>query len=650
MDMSEYKDKFIDEAREHLETVTQALLDLEKDPANLNIINIILRSVHTLKSSSSAMEFNLITSITHEIEDVLHVLRTGKVVATRNTVNVLFESIDILEELVRDVAENRASNVDLTDLVSSLNEITRGTGDESENTRDENVNTIENNIDRKCSYELKVYIEKECPMKGIRAFMVLMTIEESSGITALMPSREQIEDGEFDLYFSIVINSSEDPQKIKDQIMLVSDVEKVELILAIKSEAQIEEVEQPLNVKPETQPKDVEKKKKIEVIQVVDSIRVHTKRLDSLMNKVGELVINKIRLVQISEKHNLPELKEAIDQLNNLTTDLQDEVSQIRMVPISHVFNNFPRMIRDLSSSMDKKIELVIEGSNIKLDRTILDEIGKPLVHLLRNCVDHGIELLQDREKLGKNPTGTIRLTAFRDKQTVNITVEDDGKGIDPVKLRNTAIEKGLITEEIARSMSDEETFNLIFTPGFSTAKEVTDVSGRGVGLDVVKTKIASLRGEIKIESTLDVGTRITLKLPISLAIVKALMVNLNEKIYAIPLSNVVETLNVKQDEIKTLNGQMVTVVQNQVLPLLSLADMFGEPNNDSPDLNIVIVEKNEKHTGLIVDSFIRLQEIVIKSFDSTIERMKGFSGATILGDGDVVLIMDVNSIVALNQ
>lgn len=650
MDVSEYKGKFIDEAQEHLKAVGQALLDLEKDPADLDIINIILRSVHTLKSSSAAMEFNFIVDLTHEIENVLHVLRNGNVVAGRNTIDVLFESIDTLEELVRDVAEDRTRDIDLTDLIRSLNEITRNTGDEYVNTNDEDVNTVGNNINGTCSYELKVYIEKECPMKGIRAFMVLMSIEECSEIIALTPSREQIEDGEFDPYFSIVINSNEDPQNIKDRIGLVSDVEKVELILAIKSEAQIGEVEQTLNVKPETQPKDVEKKKKIEVVQVVDSIRVHTKQLDNLMNKVGELLINKIRLVQISEKHNLPELKEAIGQLNNLTIDLQDEVSQIRMVPINHVFNNFPRMIRDLSNSMDKKIELVIEGSNIKLDRTILDEIGKPLVHLLRNCADHGIELMQDREKLGKNPTGTIRLTAFRDKQTVNITVEDDGKGIDPYKLRNTAIEKGLITEEIARSMSDEESINLIFTPGFSTAKEVTDVSGRGVGLDVVKTKIASMRGEIKIESTLDVGTRITLKLPISLAIVKALMVNLNNKIYAIPLSNVVETLNVKQDEIKTLNGQMVAVVQDQVLPLLSLADMFGEPNNDSPDVNIVIVEKNEKHTGLIVDSFIRLQEIVIKSFDSTIERMKGFSGATILGDGNVVLIMDINSIVTWNQ
>lgn len=707
MDMSDYKDEFIDEAEEHLEAVDAALLDLENDPTDLDILNIIFRAAHTLKSSSAAMEFNLIAELTHEMENVLDVLRTGKVVATHDTIDILFESTDMLKELVSDVANDIVSDVDLTDITNNLKTITQSLGESGspkidndvgveqemdteetiveEETVEETVEervvdegvkedtvieetTVEKtgddiDIEGESDIELAVGIEQSCPMIAIRALMVLKNIEDFGEIISTTPSRELIEDGEFDLQFSVVLHTEEKHEKITQQIRSISEVEKVEISLPVtinqpepgpgtvpQAQAQIEKSEQPSTPQPGpgTKPKTKKKAKMKDDTQSVKSVRVHIERLDDLMNLVGELVINKIRLMQISEMHKLPDLKEVIDQLNILTTNLQDQVMQIRMVPMDQVFNRFPRMIRDLSKSMDKQIKLEIEGSDIELDRTVLDEIGKPLVHLLRNCIDHGIELPEEREKLGKDPTGTIKLTAMRDKQTVNLIVEDDGKGIDPDKLRVTAVEKGLLSEEAARSMNDEEAYDLIFTPGFSTAKEVTDVSGRGVGMDVVKTKIASLGGIIKTESTLDVGTKVTLKLPISMAIVQALMVDLNKKIYAIPLSNVVATINVREEEMKTVRGQKVTVVQDKVLPLLSLADLFGEPGNNGSNVDVVVVEKNEQHTGLIVDSLIDQHEIVIKSFDTTLEQVEGFSGATILGDGNVVLIMDIDNLLVM--
>lgn len=503
--------------------------------------------------------------------------------------------------------------------------------------------------------ELTTRIEQSCPMMSIRALMVLKNIEDFGEIISTTPSRELIEDGKFDLQFNVILRTEEKTETIIKQIESISEVEKIEITspgleTVPQTKTQVEKEEQPSEPQPGpgTKPKTKKKARKADDTQSVKSVRVHIERLDDLMNLVGELVINKIRLMQISEMHKIPDLKDVIDRLNILTSNLQNQVMQIRMVPMDQVFNRFPKMVRDLSESMDKKIELEIVGSDIELDYTVLDEIDKPLVHLLRNCIDHGIELPEEREKYGKNPIGTIKMTAIRDKQTVNLIIEDDGKGIDPDKLRATAIEKGMLTEDAAQVLSDEEACNLIFIPGFSTGKEVTDVSGRGVGMDMVKNSITSLGGIIKIESTLYVGTKITLKLPISMAIIQALMVGLNKKIYAIPLSNVVTTLNVKEEDMKTIKGTKVTVMQGKVLPLLSLADLFEEPYNNGSNTNVVVVEKNEQHTGLIVDSLIDQHEIVIKSFDTTLKQLEGFSGATILGDGNVVLIMDIDNLLTM--
>lgn len=517
--------------------------------------------------------------------------------------------------------------------------------------KDEFISEAEGELD----IELTTRIEQSCPMMSIRALMVLKNIEDFGEIISTTPSRELIEDGKFDLQFNVILRTEEKTETIIKQIESISEVEKIEITspgleTVPQTKTQVEKEEQPSEPQPGpgTKPKARKKARKADDTQSVKSVRVDIERLDDLMNLVGELVINKIRLMQISEMHKIPDLKEVIDRLNILTSNLQNQVMQIRMIPMDQVFNRFPKMVRDLSESMDKKIELEIVGSDIELDHTVLDEIDKPLVHLLRNCIDHGIELPEEREKYGKNPTGTIKLTAIRDKQTVNLIIEDDGKGIDPDKLRATAVEKGMLTEDAAQVLSDEEACNLIFIPGFSTGKEVTDVSGRGVGMDMVKTSITSLGGIIKIESTLYMGTKVTLKLPISMAIIQALMVGLNKKIYAIPLSNVVTTLNIKEEDMKTIKGTKVTVMQGKVLPLLSLADLLEEPYNNGSNTNVVVVEKNKQHTGLIVDSLIDQYEIVIKSFDTTLKQLEGFSGATILDDGNVVLIMDIDNLLTM--
>ena len=368
------------------------------------------------------------------------------------------------------------------------------------------------------------------------------------------------------------------------------------------------------------------------------------------MNLVGELVISKIRLMQIGSDNRVTGLKEILDQLNILTTDLQNQVMQMRLVPVDRVFSRFPRMVRDLSKTVGKDIELVIEGSDIELDRTVLDEIGEPLVHLLRNCVDHGIETPDERLKLGKERTGTIKLTAFRDKQNVIFTVEDDGKGIDPHALRKISVVKGIISAEDAVKLSDEEAFDLIFRPGFTTANKVSDVSGRGVGMDVVKTKITSLSGSIYVNSNIGVGTEVALHLPISMAIIQALIVDLNNRIYAIPIANILSTISVKKDEMKSINGQPATTMHEQVLPLLDLSELFGESRDDRDENYVVVIEKNTQMVGLIVDSLIDRHEIVIKAFDSTLKHVEGFSGATILGDGNVVPIIDIDGLFNLRD
>ncbi len=657
--MSKYEDDFKAEAREHLQIVNQALLDLEKNPNDLAILDIIFRSAHTLKSSSAAMDYSHISNLTHELENVLDMLRTGDVSATSDTVDILFECADILEDMVNDVSQGKLSKMDVTPLTDKLRgtieNVEVKTADETEPSQpseeeDDSDYEIINGVEK---YLFDILLEKDCALKSVRALMILKAVEEYGRIIDTTPSRIEIENGKFDLKFKISLSSDIEPETIKNKLQLIPEVEKVDVVLVDNKQEQPQTDENELNAKtvaPETKSQSDKIIKSAIVSKSNQGVRVQIEKLDDLMNLVGELVISKIRLLQIGSENKVPGLKEILDQLNILTTDLQNQVMQMRLVSVERVFNRFPRMVRDLSKTVGKDIELVIEGSDIELDRTVLDEIGEPLVHLLRNCVDHGIETPDERLKHGKKQTGTINLIAFRDKQSVIFTVEDDGKGIDPQALRKISVTKRIISAEDAAKLSDEEAFDLIFRPGFTTAKKVSDVSGRGVGMDVVKTKITSLSGSINVNSTIGVGTKVSLHLPISMAIIQALIVGLNNKIYAIPISNVLSTIIVKKEDLKTINGQPATTMHDQVLPLLDLSELFGESRNDRSENYVVVIEKNTQMVGLIVDSLIDRHEIVIKAFDKTLKNIEGFSGATILGDGNVVPIIDIDGLLNLRD
>ncbi|MCG7848396.1 MAG: chemotaxis protein CheA [ANME-2 cluster archaeon] len=665
MDMSKYVDEFKAEAREHLQIINQALLDLEKNPNDLTILDIIFRSAHTLKSSSATMEYTHISNLTHEMENVLDVLRTGDVSATSDTVDVLFECADLLEDMVNDVPKGKLSNMDVTPLTDKLKgtieNMERKTIDETETSQpSEEDDYFDNELINSGEYYLfDILLEKDCGLKSIRALMILKAVEEYGKIIDTTPSRIEIEDGKFDLKFKISLSSDMEPETIKNKLQLIPEVEKVGVILVDKKPEQPQTDTNEPNAKNELNAKTLAPKTNSHSDKIIKSaiglksnqgVRVQTEKLDDLMNLVGELVISKIRLMQVGNENKVPGLKEILDHLNILTTDLQNQVMQMRLVSVERVFNRFPRMIRDLSKTVGKDIELVIEGSDIELDRTVLDEIGEPLVHLLRNCVDHGIESPDERLKRGKKQTGTINLTASRDKQRVIFTVEDDGKGIDPHALRKMSVIKGIISAEDASKLSDEEAFDLIFRPGFSTVNRVSDVSGRGVGMDIVKTKITSLNGSINVNSTIGVGTKLSLHLPISMAIIQALIVGLNDKIYAIPISNILSTIIVKKEDLKTINGQPATIMHEQVLPLLDLSELFGENRTDKSEIYVVVIERNFQMVGLIVDTLIDRHEIVIKSFDNTLKHVEGFSGATILGDGNVVPIIDTDGLFNLRD
>ncbi|MBW6517509.1 MAG: chemotaxis protein CheA [ANME-2 cluster archaeon] len=657
--MSKYEDDFKAEARDHLQIINQALLDLEKNPKDRTILDIIFRSAHTLKSSSAAMEYTHISNLTHEMENVLDILRAGDVYATSQTVDVLFECADILEDMVNDVSQGKLSKLDVKPLSDKLRStienmdidtsdeaVPSHPGEEEDDSDDEIMNVLEYSV-------FDILLEKDCALKSVRALMILKAVEEYGKIIDTTPPRIEIENGKFDLRFKISLSSDIEPETIQNKLQLIPEVEIVEFILIDKKPEQAQTDKNGLNASTVAPAAKIQSDKIIKSAIVSKSnqgVRVQIEKLDDLMNLVGELVISKIRLMQIGSENKVTGLKEILDQLNILTTDLQNQVMQMRLVSVERVFNRFPRMIRDLSKTVGKDIELIIEGSDIELDRTVLDEIGEPLVHLLRNCVDHGIESPEERLNLGKKPTGTIHLTAFRDKQSVIFNVEDDGRGIDPHALRKMSVIKEIIPAEEAAKLSDEEAFDLIFRPGFSTAKSVSDVSGRGVGMDVVKTKITSLSGSINVNSTIGLGTKVSLHLPISMAIIQALIVGLNDKIYAIPISNILSTIIVKKENLKSVNGQPATTIHDKVLPLLDLSELFGEDRTFKTEIYVVVIERNSQMVGLIVDTLIDRHEIVIKSFDNTLKHVEGFSGATILGDGNVVPIIDIDGLFNLRD
>lgn len=624
MDTSEYKNVFVEESREYLQLLNRSLLDMERNP-DPALLNEIFRAAHTLKGMSATMDFNKMAELCHAMENVLDKLRNHERDTTSGIVDVLLNCFDVLEAMVDDIDQDGDANIDISLLLEQLETSEEGKKtDDGEETDECEADTREN------VYEITVSMSKDCQFKGARGFLVIRALSELGKIVRTIPDAQDIEDEKFDLELTFFIESSEDADKLKEMVESVGDIEHVEVATDTRKKNPINE-----QLSGKT------------TIRSASSIRVGVERLDVVMNLVGELVINRSRLTQIGNKYQLRELTETLARVDRIITDLQDEITQMRMIPVDHIFSRFPRLVRDISKVQEKEIDFIIEGSEIELDRTVLDEIGDPLLHLLRNAVDHGIESPDDRVSKGKSRTGTIKLTAERERGYVTIIVEDDGNGIDPEEIRDIAVKKGFISEERALELSDMEALLLIFNPGFSTAEITTDVSGRGVGMDVVKSKVESLGGTVEIQSQLGAGSSTRMRLPITMAIIQALLAEVNDETYAIPISGVLEILKVTAADIKTLHGTEVINLRGKVLPLVTLRQLFNIASDEHPETCIVVViEKSDGNIGLVIDSILDQEEIVIKPLGKLLEGNRGFSGTTILGDGRVIPILDTTTLV----
>lgn len=661
-DMSEYKEMYAVEAAEHLQSMNDALLSLEKDPKNSETINVMFRAAHTLKGMSATMGYSNIAELTHDMENLMDRVRKNEMVLDTAAIDMLFEVLDALEKMV-EVPEN-SSQFDISALVDKMVQLSKGAASgspakeqppaaqihEEAETHEEAVQEIASEAvesgtqkvpEKGCTlFNVTVTLHESCVLKSARAAVALRNLSELGDIIETKPSLKDIEDEKFDRVFTVTLSTKEDAEKIGYSVKTTSEVANVDVKLLDNTGGE-------LLTKKKVEDKTCSSDAGRAAVKNVQSVRVGIERLDSLMNLVGELVINKIRLMQIASDHKLDYLEETLASLNRLTNDLQEEIMATRMVPIDQIFNRFPRMVRDLAKKEGKEIELILEGGDIELDRTVLDEVGDPLVHILRNCVDHGIESPEAREKAGKSRKGKVKLAARREKNYVVIEAQDDGKGMDPKKFRDSAVAKGVMSAEDIAKLTDTEVLNLSFLPGFSTAEKITDVSGRGVGMDVVKTKIEALGGSVKLESKAGKGTDITLKLPLTVAIIHSLMVKVGKDVYAVPITNVVRDLAIKKDMIKTIKGEEVIMMMGEVLPLIRLHDLFNVKSNGFDDMIVVVVERGGSNVGIVVDHVLGQQEVIIKKLDNRLLKgVKGFAGATILGDGNVALILDVGTLI----
>lgn len=676
MDMTQYLDVFLEESKEHLGSLNEQLLYLEKEPNSVSALNEIFRAAHTLKGMSSTMGFENMADLTHHMEDVLSDLKDGSLKVNTDVVDVLFQCFDKLQLMIDNIETSSQSSVDTSDLMDILKSIKSGEY-EAASTMEltNNISKVSEEFDSKVNedednellfsfneydltilkeaisqdmyiYFIRVEVDEKCLMKAVRAFMVFKAMEDSGEIVKSNPPAQDLDEGKFEGQFEIVYISNMSETDLKEKINNVSEV-KVEKIKKITIDSLVKENDvsksKQDNNSNSLHADDQERNNQQKVHKIKQTVRVDIERLDKLMNLVGELVMHKGRLEQIGAVQKTGELNETIEQIDRISGDLQSVVMKVRMVPIEQVFNRFPRMVRDLAKDLHKEVDFIIEGKETELDRTVIDEIGDPLVHLLRNAIDHGLEPAEERIKKGKSSMGNLMLRARHEGNNVYIDVEDDGYGIDVNKIKKKAIEKDMITAKEAEQMSKENAVDLLFRSGFSTASAVTDVSGRGVGLDVVKTKIESLNGEIFVESREGEGTKFRIKLPLTLAIIQALMVEVKDEIYAIPLSSVDETTMITPNEIKMIQNQEVIVLRGNVLPLFRLAELIDLPEDDrKEEMYVVIVRKGDRQIGLIVDTLIGQQEIVIKSLGKILSGIPGLAGAIVAGDGNVRLILDI--------
>jgi two-component system chemotaxis sensor kinase CheA len=644
--MSKYLDMYVTHTKEGLDDLSDNLLALEKNPEDPNTINECFRLAHTIKGIAATMAFNNTSDLAHAMESLMDAVRNGKLKITSDLMDILFSCVDSMNSMVDAVKDGRGEPEALS-LIGGIEDILEKLPKEAE--PEQKATPKKEKAFKAGKRELApaeqkpapaagskvkdvtIELVQGCDMPSARALVAIKRLEEAGKIIELVPTMDEIEMEKFGGAISARVESAADFDALAQSISSLKGIARV-TIDGAAPRAAVRKVEA------------IAAAQKKPAQEIVSSVRVKMDRLDDLLDSVGELVINKIRLSEISKSEDSPQLAESLRALDRLTSELQYNVLRIRMVPMDIVFSKYPRMVRDLSKQMGKEIELIMVGQEIELDRTVIDKLGDLLVHLLRNSVDHGIEMPEERQKAGKTRTGTIRVFAAQEQNRVMITVEDDGHGIDTDKVRKKALEKGLRTEDELANMSAEDVINILATPGFSTADKVTEVSGRGVGLDAVKAGVESLGGQMTIDTKRGAWTRITIRLPLTLAIILAMLVRVQKDIYAISIDPIIETISVSESDIKTIGGMKVVNFRGEIVPLLYLSQVLGlseEPLGDKA----LIVEIGQTRTGVIIEELLGQQEIVVKPLDKYLRKVPYLGGATILGSGEVALILDLHGL-----
>lgn len=696
MDTSQYLSMFLEESMDNLQTLNESLLQLEQEPDNIDKLNEIFRVAHTIKGMAATMGYNDMAELTHKMEDVLSQFRDGNLNVTQEVVTVLFKCLDTLEQMVDNISDEVDEKIDIEGIMNNLEKIANGKQEtekeknknedkkdkkkevkeeknKNEDKKDEksendknfiemneyDINVIKQALEKDFhAYEIKVVLDENTLLKSARAFLIFKDLEEFGEIIKCIPSADDLENENFDLEIKMVYLTHESEEKIYNLLTNISEVVSVivdnikveEKMSDLGSEGKKENIEQKAvkqektqsKIKPKGPQKKKEEKNKKHHKKIHQSVRVDLERLDKFMNMVSELVIHRTRLEQISSKYKSTELNETLEQVARTTSDLQDLVMKIRMLPLETVFNRFPRMVRDLSVELDKDIEFVVKGEDTELDRTVIDEIGEPLIHLIRNAADHGVESKEERIAKGKNKAGKIKLIAYQEGTKAIIKVQDDGGGIPVEKVREKAEQSGIVTE----GMSESDIKNLIFEQGFSTNEEVTDISGRGVGMDVVKTKINSLGGTVDVLSEIDKGTTFIITLPLTLQIIQALLVKVGSETMAISLGYIDRVIDYKENNVMKTDNKEVIIYNEKVIPLIRVYEKLGLEKINTNKKYIVIVKVGEKTVGLLVDGLLGQQETVIKPLGKTLKNLKQYIGATIYGDGLVTLILDVAALI----
>ena len=648
MDTARYAELFLTESQDNLSAINHALLELERTPNAREPVGALFRAVHTVKGMSATMGYVAVAELSHELETLRGLVRRGQRDVTAPLMDTLFSTADMLERAVELSVAGRGDELDIAPTIAALRaggpaatSSAEGAVGEPTTTRRKKRSTKAGSAGAPAAtVTVVVTMEPNTPMPGVRAYLAIERARTLGTVARTTPAQELLDRDEFDGTVTIDLASVAPDEEIERVVRSAGFVAEVRVARSgggASGAAQL-----PHNgAEP---PRSAGRASELAPARQHRHIRIDLHRLDTMMNLIGELVITRGRLQQLASTINDPALTETVTQASRLVADLQDGIMTSRMVPVWQVFDRFPRVVRDAARALGKQVDFVVEGQEIELDRSLLDEIGDPVVHLLRNAIDHGLEMPDERVKAGKSPAGRLSLTAARDRSAVVIRVTDDGKGIDRDRVLARAVEMGLI-ESGKQELTDDEVVRLIARPGFSTARQVTDLSGRGVGIDAVHTRVRSVGGTVDIRSTKGHGTAITVRLPVTLAIVRALLARVGDETYAIPMTHVNETAQLELDTIRQVKGRDVLVVRNDVLPLMHLRDVVGLPRRDAGGGQVVVLEVADRRAGMVVDELTGQQEIVIKPFDAVKEGLSMFSGATILGDGVPALILDVSSL-----